>query len=198
MEDTGAAFASMIMDRLHAVEDTCSLIREENVRLLAKLQQTQQGMTQLHKALHLDRDFRKFSDGLEFYPGFTKTMDEMVPFTQNSTLNNPDDLVLDELHLQATACYGGIQIHPHEECWDDVINVGEAGNHNQRITVRQLVDAINAWCLAPSPSGKAKVDEYMLCSSGSREPYWPFWEGLKYLHFDHHTQRYAYELLISF
>ena len=181
----------MIMERLHAVEGTCSLMREENARLLAELQQTQQGLTQLHRALHLDRDFTKFSDGLDFCPGFTKNDDQMIPDTGHT----PDGLGLDELHLQATACYGGIQIHPHEGSSDDTIEVGDPGNDNQRITVRQLVDAINTWCRSPSPSGKSKVDEYMLGSWGS---YPPCWEGLKWLRFDHDTQRYAYELMWSF
>lgn len=191
MEDSQAAFVSMIMDRLHALERTCDLLTKDNVGLRTDL-------AQLQKSLHLNRDFTTFSDGISFSPKFTKGIDQMWPDSDNSTENNPDDLGIDDLHLQATACYGGIQIHPHEECWDDIIQVGEAGIHDQRITVRQLIDAINAWCLSPSQSGKSKVDEYMLCSSYGNAPYGPYWEGLKFLHFDHDTQRYAYELLISF
>ncbi len=202
MEDSQAAFLQMIMDRLHALEaacdslpaleNTCDLLMKDNARV-------RKDVAQLQKSLHLNRDLTKFSDGILFSPGFTKEIDQMWSDCDHGTHDNPDDLGLDELHLQATACYGGTQIHPHEECWDDTIEVGEAGIHDQRINVRQLVDAINAWCLSPCQNGKSKVDQYMLCSSlGGDEPYGPDWEGLKLLHFDHDTQRSAYELLISF
>lgn len=138
------------------------------------------------QALHLTKEFTAFSDGFAFSPGFTKETDAMWPKTSQIG----DDFELDELHLNATATFGPIQIHINA-CWDDTILVGESGRLEERITVRQLLDVLNAWCSAPAHDGQTKVDQYITCGRS----YCPLWGGLRRLPYDVGTQRYAYELL---
>lgn len=180
-ENPGAGFISMIMDRLHALETENDAIKKQVADLRKEMEQHQQ-------ALHLTRHFTAFSDGFAFYPGFTKDTDAMWPKTSKIG----DDTDLDELHLDATATFGPMQVHVQGACWHDTILIGEPGELAARITVRQLLDAVNAWCSSPTDNGKTKADRY-ICGQNL----WPTWGGLRCLPFDEGSQRYAYQLVLS-
>lgn len=156
LEDSQASFVSMVMDRLHALE-------AENTRL-------QTAVTQLQESIHLIQDMTVFSDGLVFSPGFTKRPDVMFL--------NQQKMPLDHLHLQATVWYGPMAIHVlvygrggrEEEV--GCVMVGEEGDWDARITIKQLLDAINNECKS------GKLDNFF------REKHPRFWNGL--------SSQYAY------
>lgn len=182
MEDARAEFVTMVMDRLHALE-------RENDSLKADIAEMKIELTQHQQALHLCRRFTAFSDGYGLSLGLTKEPDGMWPSTNVYLAETK----LDELHLRATATYGPMQIHPHEDCWDDTILVGEAGNIDARISVEQLINAVNDWCSALTPDGQTRIDQYMQCSLGC-----PAWDGLLSLGFDDETKRFAYQMAIVY
>lgn len=94
--------------------------------------------------LHLTNSFNFFtphlkqvclSDGLRFAPGLLVADDLM------------NDRKLDEIHLQATASYGPMQIHMSEDCWADTVLVGQPVAPQKRVSVEELLNAINESCI---------------------------------------------------
>lgn len=129
--------------------------------------------------LHLDNTYSFFSDGVRFVPGLLVVDDLM------------DGIRLDKLHLQATATYEPMQIHMSKDCWEDTVVVGEPADPHKRVTVEELLNAINDWCDQPASwDGLCKMEEYLMSRSRN-----PVWGGLHVLGFDAKTQRMAYELL---
>lgn len=130
--------------------------------------------------LHLTNSFNFFSDGLRFAPGLLVADDLM------------NDRKLDEIHLQATASYGPMQIHMSEDCWADTVLVGQPVAPQKRVSVEELLNAINEWCDTPASwDGLCKMEEYLMVRRK------PVWGGLKLLGFDENTQRMAYKLCLS-
>ena len=99
---------------------------------------------QLVGALHLKKGMVEFSDGWRLYPRFNQEPDMM--WDRSPLMANP--IPIDDLHLDAIALYGRAQLQPTPDAArDNVINVGE--KEDDPVTVRELLAAINGWCLRP-------------------------------------------------
>ena len=137
MEDSQAAFVNMLMDRLQALEGRVQEMQVE-------MHTTKTTTSSLAGSIHLQHDLTKFSDGWWLRPGFSKLPDTI----RNSSWQMGVAVPLDNLHLDAIAFHGRVQIQVDKEAGrGNVINLGE--QDSDPTTVRALLAAINAWCLRP-------------------------------------------------
>ncbi|KAK9864857.1 hypothetical protein WJX84_006463 [Apatococcus fuscideae] len=188
MEDAQAEFVTMIVDRLQTLEQKYDdlehkykVLEDTNGCLVTRVQQ-------LSGVLYLDADLRKFNDGLWFDPGFTVDPDTIQPDTRTDA--KLEEMKIDELHLEATALWGNLQIQVGEDPHDDMIIVGQESN--ERITVGQLLDAINNWCRSILPDGTTRQQKYLV-----RGEYRLGYTGLKLLGVNRSPVRWAYEMLLE-
>ena len=133
MEDSQAAFVSMIVDRMHRLECT---------------------VTDLRRALFMDRDMIVFSDGWWLCYGFAQNTDSM----RNG---RGEKRPLDDLHLNVVVHRGEFVLKAGVGP-DGLIHVGEGA---EDVTVGQLLDAINAWCVTVH-DGDTNYKKYMTWKAG--------------------------------
>ncbi len=156
MEDGGAEFVTMLMDRLQVLEGQVQQLGTDNVRLKAEMDIYKEHTRQLKGALCLKDDKVHFSDGWMLAPGFAEREDQM--------LGEHGMMALDDLHLDAIAHRGAMLIHvdnlKEQVPMDDLIGVIGGDFLNDPVTVRQLLAAINAWCTRVR-DGTTNIQRYM-------------------------------------
>ncbi len=185
MEEPQAAFVAMLMDRLQALEGAVQQLQEDNAGLQRDNALLCKDVSQLTGALRLGEGVIEFTDGWRLCPGFTKTVDRMWDKAENSCHQIKP--------LDAICCWGLMEIQPHEDVQaDSLILVGRgSGRSNAReglvdVTVRELIEAINAWCSKPF----WETTNYMhYLDLDGREP---LMEGTEMTRFNHSTQRWLY------
>ncbi|KAK9817478.1 hypothetical protein WJX74_000634 [Apatococcus lobatus] len=85
-----------------------------------------------------------FSDGWALEPHFNEEPDMM----RSDCYQLGKSVPLDDIHLDAVAFHGRIRICPHKDVAEDnTIDLGE--REDGPTTVRELLAAINEWCLKP-------------------------------------------------
>ncbi len=156
MEDGGAEFVTMLMDRLQALEGQVQQLGTDNVRLKAEMDIYREHTRQLKDALCLKDDKVHFSDGWRLAPGFTDREDQMW--------GEQGVMALDDLHLDAIAHSGAMLIHvdnlKEQVPMDDLIGVFGGKFLEDPVTVRQLLTAINEWCTRVR-DGTTNIQKYM-------------------------------------
>ena len=181
MEDTQAAFVNMLMERLQALEGQVQQLGAENAIL-------QTCTHQLRKAVHLKPGLVNFSDEWRLHPRFTTEADKMWDDTVYTERISP----MDDLHLDATAGYGRMQIRPVADlAQDNLICLGE--REEDRVTVRELLQGINAWCSKPygdTTNFLAHIDD------GGDGP--PLLDSINQTGFDRDTKRMNFEMSFSY
>ena len=136
MESPQAAFVTMVMDRLHAVEEQNQSLAKENERLKVSVQQLQFG-------LYLKERMNTFSDGFLLLPGFGVCETKMQPPWVRYKWDCDQDLPLDERHADALAFVGKASFDFDCPDYNKKLVLGETG---KRTTVVEFVTGVDAWC----------------------------------------------------
>lgn len=158
-------------------------LHEDNAALKSQV-------AQLNGAVHLRGNMATFTDGWTLCPGFAQAPDVMWDDATNTC--HVDAVPLDDLHLNALCCYGPMQIEMHEDCApDNMALVGEplardTGVDPEPVTVRMMLDGINAWCR--KPFRETTNYRHFLDYDGQT----PALNCVKQVNFDHDTQRWSY------
>lgn len=129
MESCEARFVTMVMDRLHAVE-------EENIVLAARL-------TALESGLCLKDDLMTFNNGQTLLPAFGEGGDRLYNPTVFSWCSDPVSAPIDALHANAPAFYGPISFDFGFLEWPHKLNLGQL---NKFTTVGEYLQGMNNWC----------------------------------------------------
>ncbi len=131
METTEAGFVTMVMDRLHALE-------EQNIELQKKNGEMSDLVSAMARCLYLKDDLRTFNDGTMLSPAFGEGETEVwLNETQSLDLRSE---VLDLLHANATAFYGQVDFGFEERPQRLVI-----GEPDKRTTVKEFTQGIDGW-----------------------------------------------------
>lgn len=172
-------FIDMIMERLKNTEIICDSMYQKLEKLCSKVDSLQSSLCLLPDGL-------QFSDGFDLYPSFTMGEDQITYRGENG-----DFKLIDDLHLQAPALWGEVQLHVTSKCWNDVILLGNSCE--DVITVKQLLEGINSWCLQLTEDNISKLDKYLLSDYPEKDPWY---QGYDHIGYDQVSKRQKYKLFI--
>ena len=144
MESAQANFISMMVERMHALEEKVDVLQQENARL-------KQHVGEMENSVHLQDDLMQFSDGWSLDTQFWNPCHCRLEYGGPEYLSYAP---MDALHANATAFYGQVTFFP--DFSGTPLSIGHRG---ERTSVQQMLDALNRWWQQYSKSAsKEKID----------------------------------------
>lgn len=136
METAEAGFVSMIMDRLHALEEQNGLLQQQNTEL-GEL------VSSMSHCMYLKGDLRTFSDGSVLFPAFGEGEAYLCPPEVESLSMDLRWKPLHPLYANATAFWGRMAFDFEFSEWPERLVIG---GDDRRTTVKEYVNGLDAWC----------------------------------------------------
>ena len=130
MESAQAQFISMMVERMHALEEKVEALQQENARMT-------QHMAEVKNSVHLQDDLMQFSDGWSLDTQFWNPGRCQLEYGGHQYLSYAP---LDASHANATAFYGQVTFFP--DFSGTPLSIGQKG---ERTNVQQMLDGLDRW-----------------------------------------------------